>query len=251
MISENDANFQQEDSDSGDDLMAISAQAIQGTNSGKTIKLACNILQHKAILFVDSGSSHNFITQLASHIPHWKPLEKPMQVKVANGSILTCTHEVVNCKWLVQGVQFQTTFKILPLKCYDAILGIDWLEQHSHMEVQWLDKWLSFHHSGAQVKLQGITDTTETPLPISGDQLHDMIKQDEAWCVVQLYAIESANSVSELTPEMRRLLNSLICLRNLLEIHLSDASTISYPCGQEHNRSDSDPIAIHLLRRMK
>jgi len=152
MLAEEVMVFEKEDSDSGDDPMALSAAAIEGTNSGKTIKLAYSVLHHKAIALVDFGSSHSFISEaLASQLPNWKPLKKPIQVKVANGSILLCTHELVDCKWMTQGVQFQTTFRILPLTCYDAILGMDWLEQHSPMNVQWAQKQLSFCHAGAQV----------------------------------------------------------------------------------------------------
>ncbi|WVZ71981.1 hypothetical protein U9M48_020508 [Paspalum notatum var. saurae] len=114
------------DTDSGDDLMAISAQANNGVTTSKTIKLFGHIHQYSALILVDSGSSHNFISeQFAAQLSPWKQLIKPIQVKVADGGILFCTHEIVKCPWLVQGNQFYTTFKILPLKCYDAILGIE------------------------------------------------------------------------------------------------------------------------------
>lgn len=122
-IDESQATLQEE-SDSGDDLMALSVYAAHGTSGGKTIRLQGHIQQLPALLLVDSGSSHSFISeQFATNLLNWKLLKRPVQVKVADGGILTCTHELSLCDWLVQGVQFQTTFKILPLKCYDAILA--------------------------------------------------------------------------------------------------------------------------------
>jgi len=141
----------QEDSDSGEDLMALSDQAVQGTCIGKTIKLAAHFGKHSAVVLLDSGSSHKFISeQLAACLPNWQLLQKPLQVKVANDSVLICTHEMT-CAWLVQGVQFETTFRILPLQCYDSILGMDWLEQFNPMQIHWVEKWLSFTYKGAKV----------------------------------------------------------------------------------------------------
>jgi len=200
----------QEDSDSGEDLMAISTHAVQGTTSSKTIRLDCHILKNKAVVLVDSGSTHNFIReQLAALKPNWKLLEKPLQVRVANGSILTCTHEVTDCPWLIQGHQFHTTFRILPLQCYDAILGMDWLEQFSPMEIQWAQKWLTFHYQGEKVKLQGLTNSISSLLPVSGDQLLAMLKQDDIWCAVQVYALDSSTSQADtsIPPTMQQLLD--------------------------------------------
>jgi len=200
MISEENlpSALAQEDSDSGEDLMAISEQASQGTTSSKTIRLDCHILKNKAVVVVDSGSTHNFIReQLAALKPNWKLLEKPLQVRVANGSILTCTHEVTDCPWLIQGHQFHTTFRILPLQCYDAILGMDWLEQFSPMEIQWAQKWLTFHHQGQKVKLQGLSDSISSLMPVSAEQLCAMLKQDDIWCAVQIYALDSSTTPAD------------------------------------------------------
>lgn len=126
-------------SDSSEDLMSISAHAANGTYANKTVKLKGFLQQHKAAILIDSGSSHSFISeQLATLLPNWKELPKPINVRIANGGLLTCTHEITVCTWTVQGIQFQTSFKILPLKCYDAILGMDWLEKFSPMEVHWV-----------------------------------------------------------------------------------------------------------------
>lgn len=206
-------NTHSEESDSGDDLVAVSDQAIKGTSGGKTIKLQASIPQFPALILVDSGSSHSFISeQFATNLPDWSVLANPIKVKVADGGILLCTHEVKFCDWLIQGTQFKTTFKILPLKCYDAILGMDWLERFSPMEVQWVEKWISFLYQGKKIKLQGLKDRIENGPPISGDQLYAMQKQEDIWCVVQVYAIESPEQQVEkgetMSPQMQALLES-------------------------------------------
>ncbi|WVZ64364.1 hypothetical protein U9M48_013891 [Paspalum notatum var. saurae] len=173
-----------EDTDSGDELMALSAQAVSGTATNKTIKLYGHIHCYSALMLVDSGSSYNFISeQFAAQLKAWRPLPKPIQVKVADGGILLCTHEI--------NQQFYTTFKILPLKCYDAILGIEWLEQFSPMTVQWAEKWFTFCHQGKPVKLQGLLDSLVQCKRIDGDQFHALTKTDEIWCVVQAYVVDN------------------------------------------------------------
>ncbi|WVZ93867.1 hypothetical protein U9M48_039820 [Paspalum notatum var. saurae] len=144
-----------EEEDSGDDLMSVSVHAAQGVVGKKTIVLNGFLGQQKVML-ADSGSSHSFVSEhLAVHITGWKELSKAIRVRVADGAELLCTHELAHKSWLVQGQQFTSSFKILPLKCYDIILGIDWLESHSPVEIDWVNKWISFRYKSQQVKLQG------------------------------------------------------------------------------------------------
>ncbi|CAD6220663.1 unnamed protein product [Miscanthus lutarioriparius] len=134
-------------SDSGDDLMHITVQAIRGTEPSRTIRLQGYIAAHKAYMLIDSGSTHSFISeQLAASIPGWTVLHHPIQVRVANGSIINCTHQLKNQVWGVSGYTFNTTFKIIPRNSYDIILGMDWLQQNNPMQVHWQDKWLQFSH---------------------------------------------------------------------------------------------------------
>jgi hypothetical protein len=70
-------------------------------------------------------------------ISPWTPFQHQMQVRVANGATLRCTYDIVDCSRSTQGVMFNTTFKVLSLQCYDVILGMEWLESFSPMQIQW------------------------------------------------------------------------------------------------------------------
>jgi hypothetical protein len=74
-------------------------------------------------------------------------IDSPLSVRVADGNVLHCTSELSNVEWSVQGVQFCSSFKILPLPFYDAILGMDWLGQLSPMCMDWKHKWISFNNN--------------------------------------------------------------------------------------------------------
>jgi hypothetical protein len=43
--------------------------------------------------------------------------------------------ELKDFSWLSQGHTFTMDVRVLPLQCYDLVLGMDWLEAHSAMWV--------------------------------------------------------------------------------------------------------------------
>jgi hypothetical protein len=47
--------------------------------------------------------------------------------------------------------------KILPLSHFDMIVGMDWLEAFSPMQVHWRHKWMAIPYQGSTAMLQGIT----------------------------------------------------------------------------------------------
>jgi hypothetical protein len=72
---------------------------------------------------------------------------------VANGQVVNCLIELHQVAWSIQGVQFVSNLKVNPLPCYDLIMGMDWLECHNPMKVNWLNKWMIVNHGGTVVQL--------------------------------------------------------------------------------------------------
>lgn len=148
--------------------MAVSIQAMNDTEGFKTIRLRGHMNGKEVFMLVDSGSSHSFVDdRLAAHISPWQPLPQSVRVKVANGGVISCTHELSQQLWAVQGYTFCTTMKIIPLSGYDVILGMDWLESNSPMEIHWVERWLQFQYQGQKVKLQGLTSGVTVGPPVS------------------------------------------------------------------------------------
>lgn len=115
-----------DDYDSADDLMCVSTHASNGTETPRTIRMVGNLHGHKPLILVDSGSSSTFVSeQLAASIPRWTPLATPVSVRIANGSVLLYTHEIKQCDLFIQGHHFQLDLKIIPLQCYDVVIGMD------------------------------------------------------------------------------------------------------------------------------
>jgi hypothetical protein len=50
--------------------------------------------------------------------------------------------------------------KIIDMDAYDLVLGMNWLEQFSHMTCNWLDKWIEFQYKQKTIKLQGMVSSS-------------------------------------------------------------------------------------------
>jgi len=85
-------------------------------------------------------------------------LAVPIKVKVANGDILHCTSQIEQVAWSSSGYQFLADMKVLSLSSYDMILGLDWLEHFSPMQVHWKHKWLFVPYRGSTAILWGMLD---------------------------------------------------------------------------------------------
>jgi hypothetical protein len=68
-----------------------------------------------------------------------------------------CTSVLKEAEWSVDEFSFTSDLKVLPLCHFDMILGMDWLEEFSPMQVQWKSKWMAIPYNGSTAILQGIT----------------------------------------------------------------------------------------------
>jgi hypothetical protein len=64
----------------------------------------------------------------------------------------------------VDGCSFTSDFRVLNLSSFDIVVDMDWLEDHSPMQVDWRNKWLTIPYQGQSKVLHGIA-------PDSPDQL--------------------------------------------------------------------------------
>lgn len=158
--------MQSEDSESGPDepttegdqqLMMLSAAAFNCTShSQKTLQLRVTVQGHSMLFLVDSGSSACFIDQNKAQLLSGKQrLDKALWVQVAGGEILQSTEYFPQLGWAVEGIEFEDSFRILPLKSYDGIVGHDWLAKHSPMLTHWSQHWLALLNEGHLLVLHG------------------------------------------------------------------------------------------------
>ncbi|XP_073360755.1 uncharacterized protein [Aegilops tauschii subsp. strangulata] len=182
--------------------MVISRHALTGGTSPKAIRLHAWLQGHEVLLLMDSGSSTSFIdARLASVLTGIVPLRRPCRVKVADGGELCCFSHIPHCSWVSQTHEFSTDMKVLPLGTYDAILGMDWLEEHSLMSVDWRDKHLLITTPRGPAQLRGHQERVDACPEINALQLQSLHKQGSLAQVVQLYQITEEDEVYTPTPD--------------------------------------------------
>lgn len=108
-------------------------------------------------ILVDSGSVGTFICeQLAAQIPY-KALEGvSAQYMTADGSPMTCSKTIIGLQWWTQSHTFISDVGILPLQCYDMIVGEDWLESCSPMWVHLQKKIMKITYAGNRITLKDL-----------------------------------------------------------------------------------------------
>nr|AQA29564.1 integrase core domain protein [Zea mays] len=107
-------------------FLALSAEAVSRSRAKGSILLRGSIQEYEIVILVDSSSSHSFIS-----------------------------HTMISR--LTDITLVPTCLQVLPLQSFDVILGLDWLETFSPMEVHWKQRWMLIPYHGVQVLLQGET----------------------------------------------------------------------------------------------
>jgi len=106
----------------------ISLNAITGSPSPKTMRIVGIIRFRRAIILIDSGSTHNFVdTKLAAALGIQPFGQDGIKVKITNGQEVASPGKSREVEVKMQGYIFRTEFFILPLAGCDAVLGIQWL----------------------------------------------------------------------------------------------------------------------------
>jgi hypothetical protein len=194
----------------GEQSMCLSAAATQGTMGKKTIRLLGHIGKTQVLILIDSGSSGNFInSDLVNKLQLPVQQLDPVQVTIANGTVMTSDKGSPSLQWGVQGNKFSTPVRVLPLKCYDMILGMDWLEtcNNGQMFVDWKRKKLRFTHDGKRITLRGINANNSYCPTISVSELHQLLVVDAVAQVVTLTRTESNSDITSVPATIQQVID--------------------------------------------
>ncbi|WVZ79457.1 hypothetical protein U9M48_027033 [Paspalum notatum var. saurae] len=139
------------------EVAAVMSVRDAGLSKRKTMRLQGYIGKESVLILVDSGSVGTFVSkELAARLPYAQLPCEEAQFTAADGSLMACSRRIPQLKWTTQGHTFVVNAGILPLQCYDMILGEDWLQACSPMWVHWGKKIMRFTYNTQRVTLRGV-----------------------------------------------------------------------------------------------
>ncbi|KAI4323674.1 hypothetical protein L6164_023262 [Bauhinia variegata] len=110
------------------DLAEISFHAIMGRTSSTTMKLQGTILGKKVLILIDSGSTHNFVSeQVVDELNLPTEPISPFGVQIGNRDIIKCRRICRQVDVYLPGLKITQDYYLFPIGGADLILGIKWL----------------------------------------------------------------------------------------------------------------------------
>jgi hypothetical protein len=112
-----------------EEFSKISLNPITGTLSPKTMRIVGIVRCHQVIIFIDSGSTHNFLdTKMVATLGIQPTVQDGITVRIANGQEIASLGRSRKVEIKMQGYVYRTDLFILPLAGCDVVLGIQWLQ---------------------------------------------------------------------------------------------------------------------------
>jgi hypothetical protein len=117
-------------------FLAISHSAVTGTPAHHTVWFSGSIQGNALTILLDSGSSSSFISEaMAACLQNISITSTPCTVHIAGGSSLASSATLLSVPWMIGQYTFTSDLRTLSLAAFDMIIGMDWLESFSPMQV--------------------------------------------------------------------------------------------------------------------
>lgn len=106
----------------------FSLQAIAGVRLSDTMQVHVQLGTTCLVTLLDSGSTHNFISEDAAQLTSL-PLQllPRLTTTVANGERVSCVGVARNATFSIHDTPFHTDLYIMPLAGFNMVLGTQWL----------------------------------------------------------------------------------------------------------------------------
>ena len=114
------------------------------TSATTMLTVTGTINSRRAHILIDSGSSSDFvnIAFVKKHRLATEPQMTPKAILLADGSAQRSTEQLRMATLNIQGHTYDMDLNVLPLRQYDAILGMSWLSRYNP-SIDWTHRTIS------------------------------------------------------------------------------------------------------------
>ncbi|XP_068638487.1 uncharacterized protein [Aristolochia californica] len=140
----------------------ISLHAMTGLRSSNTMQVKAQVHHLHLLVLVDSGSTHNFISQpAAEQLGLVVQQQTSLSISVANGAKITSVGISPATHFDIEGHAFIANFLVIPLSGFDLVLGIKWLQLLGPILWEFQALTMTFTEDHRQI----ILHDTQAPVP--------------------------------------------------------------------------------------
>jgi len=142
------------------DAPFFSLQALAGVPVADTMQVTVGLGPASLVALLDSGSTHNFISEAAA-LRTGLPLQQGprLTAMVANGERVTCVGVIRAAPLTIEGVVYPADLFVMPLAGYDVVLGTRWLGELGTIAWDLRGRRLSFQRQGRTVCWSAVAAT--------------------------------------------------------------------------------------------
>jgi hypothetical protein len=156
----------------------FSLLALAGVPMVDTMQIAVTLGATSLVALLDSGSTHNFISEEAAQRSGLPLRQQPrLTAMVANGERITYENIIHVAPLLIAGALFPADLFVMPLEGYDIILSTKWLSAGGPIVWDLAHRRMSFQHEGHTICWQGMPSPTtlrlQATMAVAADALLD------------------------------------------------------------------------------
>lgn len=169
---------EEEDGENGieEDAVHISVHALSGIPSYRTMRIKGKVKKCPITILIDSGSTHNFLDPAVAKRSGQQPqATSPLAVVVVDGTRLFSSAVISNFTWQMQGTEFHSEVRLLPLGGCDMVLRVQWLTTLGPVLWDFKELRMEFQHQGKKHVLRG--GNASEVLQVSSQQMQALLKK--------------------------------------------------------------------------
>ena len=131
---------------------------------------------------------------------------KPVTVVVANREKSQVDQAMHKVKWLCQGAEFDTDFKVFDIPHYDIIVGMEWLHTLGPMWVDWLKRTFRIKQNGKRITLRGVKNNVSECHIITEEDMRQLVQDNAVEQIICLCPVDVVSKETAIPAEVVQVL---------------------------------------------